>query len=265
MHGHAGVAEHGFGPRRRHHDIVARLVFGGLAVLIEGDRVLVGHAIRQRIAQVPHIALDLDVFDFEVGDRGFKARVPVHQPLGAVDEAAVVKLDEDLDDGTHHLVVGLAAIAHGEALARPVGRGAEPAQLVHDGAAAFALPFPDALQELLAPHLAAAGLLALHELALDDHLRSNARMVGARLPQHVLAAHAVEADQDVLDRVVERVPDMQRAGDVWRRNDDGESLRTRLCARTSGKGLRAQPGIIDAAFHGSGFVSLFKHRSLATT
>ena len=47
------------------------------------------------------------------------------------------------------------------------------------------LPLPDALEELLAPHLAAAGLLALHQLPLDHHLRGDAGMVGARLPQHV--------------------------------------------------------------------------------
>ena len=45
-------------------------------------------------------------------------------------------------------------------------------------------------------------------------------MVGARLPQHVLAAHALETAENVLQRIVERVAHMQRAGDVGRRNDD---------------------------------------------
>ncbi len=70
------------------------------------------------------------------------------------------------------------------------------------------------------PIVAAVGLLALGKLALDHHLRGDAGMVHARLPQHVLAAHALEADQNVLQRVVERVAHMQRAGDVRRRNDD---------------------------------------------
>ncbi len=155
-----------------------------------------------RVAEVPHLAGDLDVLDLEVGDRGLEPRVPVHQPLGAVDQALLVELDEHLADGVAEPLV------HGEALARPVGRGAEALELIDDGAAALGLPLPDALEELLAAHLAARRLLPLHQLALDDHLRRDAGMVGARLPQHVLAAHALEADQDVLDGVVERVPDM---------------------------------------------------------
>ena len=48
------------------------------------------------------------------------------------------------------------------------------------------------LDELLARHVAAVDL-AFGQLALDDHLRGDAGMVHARLPQHVLAAHALEA------------------------------------------------------------------------
>ena len=35
--------------------------------------------------------------------------------------------------------------------------------------------------------------LRLHQLALDHHLGGDAGVVRARLPQHVLAAHALEA------------------------------------------------------------------------
>ena len=40
----------------------------------------------------------------------------------------------------------------------------------------------------------------LFELALDHHLGRDAGMVGARLPQRVAAAHALIADQDILER-----------------------------------------------------------------
>ncbi len=40
------------------------------------------------------------------------------------------------------------------------------------------------------------------------------RMVHARLPQHVLAAHALEPHQHVLKRVVERVPHVKGPRDV---------------------------------------------------
>ena len=45
-------------------------------------------------------------------------------------------------------------------------------------------------------------------------------MVGAHHPQRVLAAQPFVADHDVLQRIVERMADMQAAGDVGRRIDD---------------------------------------------
>ena len=61
-------------------------------------------------------------------------------------------------------------------------------------------------------------------------------MVGARLPQHILAAHALEARQDILQRVVQGVADMQPPGDIGRRDDDGERLGVRAAAGLEGAG-----------------------------
>ena len=64
------------------------------------------------------------------------------------------------------------------------------------------------------------GLLVGGKLALDDHLRRDAGVVGSRLPQHVAAAHALEAHENILQRIVERVPHMERARHVrWRDYD----------------------------------------------
>ena len=92
-----------------------------------------------------------------------------------------------------------------------------------DGAAGFGFPFPDFFQEFLAAHSDAAHL-PLGQLALDDQLGGDAGVVGAGLPQHVLAAHALEAGQDILQRVVERMADMQTPGHIGRRDDDAEGL-----------------------------------------
>jgi hypothetical protein len=59
------------------------------------------------------------------------------------------------------------------------------------------------------------------QLALDDDLRGDAGVVGARQPQRVVAAHAVVARQRVHDGLVERVPHVQRARHVGRRQLDG--------------------------------------------
>ena len=89
----------------------------------------------------------------------------------------------------------------------------------------------------VAAELVAVGLLPLHQLALDHHLRGDAGVVGARLPQHVLAAHALEAAQHVLQRVVERVPHVQRARHVGRRDDDAS--RSSALARSGRPALKA--------------------------
>ena len=60
------------------------------------------------------------------------------------------------------------------------------------------------------------------ELALDDDLGRDAGVVGARHPQRVVALHPVVAHQRVHDRVLERVPHVQRAGHVRRRQLDAE-------------------------------------------
>ena len=86
-------------------------------------------------------------------------------------------------------------------------------------------------------------LLLLHELALDNDLRRDAGVIGARLPEHVPPAHALEARQDILQRVVERMAHMQRAGDVGRRDDHGIGLRLRVFVKRSAraKGFRLFP------------------------
>ena len=63
----------------------------------------------------------------------------------------------------------------------------------------------------------------LGELALDDELRGDSGVVHAGEPEGAVAAHAMPADEHVDLRVLEHVADVDRAGDVGRRNDDRES------------------------------------------
>ena len=131
--------------------------------------------------------------DLEVGDGGLEARVPIDQALVAIEQALAVEIDEHLEDGAAE------ALVHGEALVRPVARGAEPAELAGDRAAALGLPFPDLGDELLAAEIGAL-LLPLVELALDHHLGGDAGMVHADHPERVLALQPRVADEDVLQR-----------------------------------------------------------------
>src|SRR6185312_804410 len=155
--------------------------------------------------------------DFEVADRRLELGIPVHQPFVAVDEAALVELDEDVGDRA------LVALVHREALVRPVAARAETAELARDRAARLRLPFPHMVEERLAADLGALDALAV-EVALDHHLGRDPRMVGADHPQRVLAEHPLAPRQHVLKGVVERMADVQRAGDVGRRHDDRPRL-----------------------------------------
>jgi hypothetical protein len=172
-------------------------------------------AVAERVEDVPHRAVALLVLDLEVGDGREQHRVPVDEPLAAVDQAFLVEGDEGVgDDGREPLV-------HREVLVLPGDRIAHPPHLPRDRRAARLLPVPDLVDELLAPEVVPAEARLL-ELALDDDLRRDARVVGARHPERVVAAHPVIADQRVHDRVLERMAHVQRAGDVRRRQLDAE-------------------------------------------
>ena len=91
MHRDAGVAEHGLGPGGRDRDEAPRLAL-------------------DRVADVPELALDLDLLHLEVGDRGLEARDPSSRGACPGRSGPVaVELDEDLEDGARQ------ALVHGEA------------------------------------------------------------------------------------------------------------------------------------------------------
>jgi hypothetical protein len=115
-----------------------------------------------------------------------------------------------------------------------------------------------ALEEFLAPKVASM-LLAFHELALDYHLGSDAGVIGAGLPEHVAAAHALEAREHVLQGVVERMAHMQRAGDVGRGNDDAVGLGGAPLGPAGAERARVLPHRVNPPFDGGGLVCLVDH------
>ena len=260
VNGHAGVAQHGLRPGRRHDDEVARLELGRLAVLVEGDRVLIGHAVRQAIGEVPIGAVDLFLLDLKVRNGGLEMRIPVHQTLVTIDQAILVQLDEDLADG------GVQPFVQRKAFARPVAGRAQTAQLAHDGPAGFGLPLPHLLDEGVPAHVAAADVALSRQLALDHHLGGDARVVGARQPQNGLALHPVIASQNVLKRVVQGVADVQAARYVRRRNDDriGVGGAVGRLGRARSEQAAVLPLGVDARLGGLGFERLLKHGHLVS-
>ena len=70
----------------------------------------------------------------------------------------------------------------------------------------FHLPYP--LDELVTTEIVFA-LALLVEQPFDHHLRRDACVIHAWLPQRTMPEHAVVSRQHILDRVVEAVPHVQ--------------------------------------------------------
>ena len=263
VHRNGAVAQHGFGARRGDRDIVPRLAQGDIPVFVLLD-VFIGLAAGQRVLEVPHVARDLDILDLEIGNRGFKMRVPVHKPFAAIDQPLVEHVDKDLDDGVveirrNRVAVGIARrAAHGEGFARPVGRGTQALQLADDRAARLDLLFPDPFDERLAAHFGARGFAIGGHFAFGHQLGGDARVVGARLPKRVEPLHPLPADQDVLQRVVEGMANVQRPRHVRRRDHDREAFRLRGI-RAGLEGPAVFPALVDPVF-GLGRVEGLFHR-----
>ena len=229
IHRHGTVAKQGFRASGGHHQIVL--------------------AARDRVTDVPQRSGFFFGNNFEIGDGGVQHRVPVHQALAAIDQAFFVQAHEHFRDRLRQ------ARVHGEALARPIERGAHAPQLLGDGAAGLRLPFPHALEKCFAPEVVAR-LAFGFELALDHHLGGDAGVIGACLPQCVVAAHAVVAGERVHDRVLERMPHVQAAGDIRRRDHD--AVARTLSGRAEGAGLF--PGVVQTLFDRVRLVGLVQRR-----
>jgi hypothetical protein len=195
VHRDCGIAQHRLGPRGGDHDLA--------------------RAVGERIGELVELGLRaLLVLHLEIGERGAVLDAPVDEPLGPVQEPFLVEADERLADGARGVLV------HGEALALPVERRAQRAVLLRDTAAVLLLPLPDAAHELRAAEVVARLPLGAQQLALDHHLRGDARVVDAGLPESVEPAHALPADERVLDGGGEGMSKVQAAGHVRRRQND---------------------------------------------
>ena len=225
-----GVTEHGLRPCRRDDDVPA--------------------AVRQRIPDVPQVTLFFFGQHLQIGYRCAQHGIPVDQTLAAIDQSFFIELNEGLADCLR------AAVVHREALVLPVHRSAHAPELLRDGAAGDFLPFPDALDELFAPEILPRQPFGV-DLAFHHHLRGDARVIAAGLPKCVAPLHAVIASECVHDRVLERVPHVQRARHVGRRDHDAVGL-----ALTVGREVAARlPGFGPVRFDFFGAVGLLHVRS----
>src|SRR5438445_7032678 len=153
MHGHRGVAEHRLGPSRR-----------------ETDELV---AAFHRVAERPEAALDGFVINLVVSDGGLELRIPIDQPLAAIDQAVAEHLKECCAhrSGTDRI--------EREARALPITATAKLAELAEDAGLVLVLPLPDALDEFFAAEIVARLALFFAQTPFHHGLRSDAGMIGA--------------------------------------------------------------------------------------
>ena len=227
VHADGGVTGNGLGPGGGNGDMPA--------------------AVGQQIAHLPQFATALLVFHFIVGQGRVATRAPVDDVVALVDQAVVVEPHKNLAHSSGK------AFVHGKAQARPVYGIAQGACLIENAVAVFVAPFPHPVNKSLAAKILAA-LAFLGQGAFHHVLGGNARMVGAGNPKHVLALLAGMTAKHVDKGMVERVPYVQRARDVGRRNDNG--IRLAGGVRIGRKGFVILPVLAPPGFNVMGLIAL---------
>ena len=85
-------------------------------------------------------------------------------------------------------------------------------------------------------------------------MRHDIRVVGARQPKNRLALLPRAAGEDVLDRVVQHVAEVENPRDVRRRNDD--RIRLRIRGFVTAEAIRVVPTLEPLRFYVLGLIGL---------
>src|SRR3989454_11962379 len=164
-----------------------------------------------------HSELDVDrgirfvgVLDFGICERGLAPRTPLDRSQRLVDPVALVgvfqgppgRLDEFIAD-RHVRAVPVHPDAEGLEL-----RGHLLQQILGERAAR--------VHELLDAELLDLLLVRDAEGLLDLHLDREAVHVVARLVTHMVTSHPVVADDEIFDRLVQHLTEVDRSGREWR-------------------------------------------------
>ena len=145
-------------------------------------------------------------------------------------------------------------LVHGEAGALPIAGHAQLLLLLHNAAAVLVLPVPYPLQELLPAQVVAGEALLLPQLLLHLDLGGDARVISAGEIQRGIALHPLIADEHILYGIVHGVANVELAGDVGGRHDNGEGLL--LGVAHAPEAAVFLPGPVDAALHLLGLIDL---------
>jgi hypothetical protein len=161
---------------------------------------------------------------FFIRQRSLRGRVPIDHAPPTINQSLLIKMDKNFFDSTN---VGFIERVP---LSRPIGGATKAFQLLNDNAAVFVLPFEHALKKFLAAEIVARDAFIFAQPFFDRSLRSDSSVIHAWQPKHFKALHPRAPRENILNRVVQDVPECQNAGDIRRRHHDRERLflRTRV-------------------------------------
>ncbi len=162
VNGNTGITQHGFWTCGGDHNVV--FTFRRF------------NAISQRVAEVPHVAFHVFVFNFQIRNRGVQFWIPVHQTFTTVDQVIFVQTYK------HFLNRFVEAVIHGEAFTIPVDRRTQAAQLLGDGATRLVFPFPDFVDERITAVIVLRFAFFCCDLTLNNHLSRDTGVVSTHLP-----------------------------------------------------------------------------------
>jgi len=158
---------------------------------------------------VPHEAVFFFLHYFQVGYGGVQFRVPVHQTFAAIDQTFVEQTHKCCGDGTRQ---ASSMVKRSRDQSGEVPRRA----FVCDGVAGIFFPLPHFFDELFRPR-------SWREMPCESSWRSTTIWVAIpawSVPVAKACCHRayVITRERVHQGLVEAMPHVQRAGDVWRGN-----------------------------------------------
>ena len=159
---------------------------------------------------------------FIVGNRSLQLCVPIHQAFTAVNKTRFEKVEECLP-----YCAGTGFVER-ESRAFPVARATKLTQLVQNAGSVLVFPFPDPSDQFFAADFVAGFVFCYPDATLNNCLRGDSSVVGARHPKRVVPHHSMLPYQNVLKRVVQGMPQVQRTRYIRWRYDHAERGTSRI-------------------------------------
>ena len=202
-----------------------------------------------RILDMPEMSCLLCVFNFSVRNGGITYRAPVDNTASLVDPAFFVHFTEHFGYGF------ITALIHSKAFSVPVTGGTELFQLADDPSAILLLPLPGPLKKAFPPKIFLTDTFFL-QLLYDLDLCRNAGMVCSGLPERIVALHPLKTDQNILHRIIKRMPHVKLSRNIWGRNHNGKGCLGMIyfCMKV----FLVKPLLIKSVFNPFGIISFCK-------